>query len=276
MAKGAMDDKKKSETDVCGSPPSGQPDPLVKKGERISKRMAHAGLCSRRDAERWITDGRVMLNGKKLKDPAVNVTDEDQIIVDGRPLSGRGATRLWRYNKPSGLVTTHKDEKGRRTVFDALPDELPRVISIGRLDLNTEGLLLLTNNGDLARHLEHPSTGWTRSDRVRAFGKLDLDALKGLRRGLNYKGVNYRSIDARLEDKKSTPKTDKATNHWLTVRLNEGKNREVRNAMEAIGLQVNRLIRTSYGPFQLGKLERGEVDEISRTAIKNAVGKDFL
>ena len=246
--------------------------PETQNKERISKRMARAGLCSRRDAERWIAAGRVKLNGQKLDTPAVTVGPDDVILVDGKRIPDKAATRLWRYHKPEGLVTSHADEKGRKTVFDALPDDLPRVISIGRLDLNTEGLLLLTNNGELSRHLEHPDTGWKRRYRVRVHGRVDESALKDLKKGLTYDGVTYRSIEATIED---AQKKDNGSNTWLNVTLTEGKNREIRKVMEALGLQVSRLIRVSYGPFQLGNLPVGEVEELKAKVIQSAVGKNF-
>ena len=239
--------------------------------ERISKRMARAGLCSRRDAERWIEAGRVKVNGVKLTTPAFTVDDNDKILVDGKPIPDKPKTRLWRYHKPTGLVTTHADEKNRKTVFDALPNDMPRVISIGRLDLNTEGLLLLTNNGELSRYLEHPSTGWKRKYRVRVHGDVDPEALKKLKKGLTFEGVTYRSIDAKLEEDQPGGK-----NSWISVTLVEGKNREVRNIMKALDLEVNRLIRVSYGPFQLGKLPTGAVEEIKGGVIKSSVGQEFL
>lgn len=231
--------------------------------------MARAGLCSRRDAERWIAAGRVKVNGVKLTSPALNVGPDDKILIDGKPIPDKPETRLWRYHKPSGLVTSHADEKGRKTVFDALPDELPRVISIGRLDLNTEGLLLLTNNGELSRHLEHPDTAWKRRYRVRVHGTVDEKALKNLKKGLTYEGVTYRSIDAKIEN-------DTGSNTWLAVTLTEGKNREIRKVMEALNLQVTRLIRVSYGPFQLGNLAQGEIEEVKRKVIKSSVDEAYL
>jgi 23S rRNA pseudouridine2605 synthase len=241
----------------------------AEKTERIAKRLARAGLCSRRDAERWIALGRVSVNGEVLSSPAVNVGASDRIVVDGKPLQEKEPTRLWRYHKPSGLVTTHKDEKGRPTIFDALPAGMPRVISVGRLDLNSEGLLLLTNDGELSRHLELPATGWTRKYRARAFGQITQDALDGLKSGIRIDGVSYGAIDARID------KTQGA-NVWLSVSLAEGKNREVRRVLEHLGLKVNRLIRLSYGPFQLGKMEPGAVEEIGRKAMEEALGKKFL
>lgn len=235
-------------------------------GERISKRMSRAGLCSRRDAERWIADGRVAVNGKVLDTPAVKVTDKDVITIDGKPMPSKEPTRLWRYNKPAGLVTTEKDEKGRPTVFQKLPAGLPRVMAVGRLDLNSEGLLLLTNDGELARYLELPSTGWTRRYRVRVFGDPDEKQLKLLKRGTEVDGVKYGAIDAVLDSKQGS-------NAWLTVGLQEGKNREIRKVMEHLGLKVNRLIRISYGPFQLGNLAQGQVDEMKRRVLKASLGK---
>ena len=237
-------------------------------GERIAKVMARAGLCSRRDAERWIADGRVAVNGRAVTSPALNVTDTDRVEVDGKPLPEKEATRVWRYHKPAGRVTTHKDPEGRPTIFDDLPPGLPRVITVGRLDLNSEGLLLLTNDGELARHLELPSTGWTRRYRVRAHGRADETRLKALSRGVTIDGVAYGPVQADFEKQQGA-------NVWLTVGLREGKNREVRKVMESVGLEVNRLIRLSYGPFQLGKLARGAVEEVSRRILKDQL-KSFL
>lgn len=226
----------------------------TEKGERIAKRLARAGVCSRRDAERLIEAGRVMLNGQVLSSPAVNVHDHDEIMVDGKSIGKGEKTRLWLYHKPCGLVTSHRDEKGRDTIFDHLPKDLPRVISVGRLDLNSEGLLLLTNDGSLSRHLELPATGWIRTYRVRAHGKTTQAQLDWLRNGITIDGIAYGAIEAILEP-------SSASNVWLTVSLKEGKNREVRRVLDFLGLTVNRLIRTSYGPFQLGDLPPGAVEE---------------
>lgn len=233
----------------------------VSKGERIAKVMARAGLCSRREAESWIEAGRVSVNGEKLKTPACVVGPSDKIVVDGKVLPTKEPTRLFLHHKPAGLVTSNKDEKGRDTVFDKLPEGLPRLVSIGRLDLTTEGLLLMTNDGELARYLELPATGWVRRYRVRAHGRITQERLDKLKNGMTYEGVKYGPIEATLE------KTQGA-NVWVNMALTEGKNREVRNVMEALGLQVNRLIRLSYGPFQLGKLPVGSVLEIKPKVLQ--------
>ncbi len=235
------------------------------KGERIAKRIARAGVCSRRDAERLIEAGRVKVNGKVLDTPAFLVGEKDKVQVDGTLLPEAETTRLWRYHKPSGLVTSHKDPEGRPTVFEKLPPELPRLISIGRLDLNTEGLLLLTNDGALARELELPSTGWVRRYRVRAHGRIEQPVLDGLKKGVEIDGVRYGDIDARLDKVQGG-------NVWIAVSLREGKNREIKRVLEHLGLQVNRLIRLSYGPFQLGDLSRGEVKEIPRRTLREQLG----
>lgn len=237
--------------------------------ERIAKRMARAGLCSRRDAEKWIEAGRVSVNGKKLDSPAFKVSDKDEIIVDGKPIQGKQPTRLFLYHKPTGLVTTHKDEKGRATVFDHLPAHLPRVISIGRLDLNTEGLLLLTNDGELARYLELPATGWKRKYRVRVLGKIKQERLDKLKNGITIDRVKYKSIEAEIDSEQ------KGANTWVTITLQEGKNREIRRVMEHLNLQVNRLIRISYGPFNLDKLPKQAVSEIKPHILKNQLAGYF-
>lgn len=233
--------------------------------ERIAKRMARAGLCSRREAEKWIEEGRVRVNGKKISSPALNVTDRDVIIVDGKTLAVKEATRLFLYHKPAGLVTTHKDPEGRPTVFEKLPKELGRVISIGRLDLNSEGLLLLTNDGGLARKLELPSTGWIRRYRVRMYGGITESMLTGMKQGVTIDGMRYGSVEAELE-------SQKGNNSWMMVAITEGKNREIRKIFEHFGCQVSRLIRVSYGPFQLGALPKGQIKEVTGKVIKSFVG----
>lgn len=208
------------------------------------------------------------LNGKVLDTPAVKVTAADKVVVDGRPIGAVEPTRLWRYHKPSGLVTTHRDPAGRNTVFEHLPADMPRVISIGRLDLTSEGLLLLTNDGELARKLELPANGWLRRYRARAYGRVSQEELDTLKDGITVEGVRYGSIEAKLE-------RGSGANAWINLALTEGKNREVRRVLDALGLKVNRLIRTSYGPFQLGTLEPGAVEEIPRRVLKDQLGKDF-
>ncbi len=238
------------------------------KGERIAKKIARAGLCSRRDAERWIEQGRVSVNGKVLQSAACVVTDNDAVVVDGKPLKAKEPTRLFIYHKPVGLVTSHNDEQGRSTIFDHLPQALPRVVSVGRLDLNTEGLLLLTNDGELSRYLELPTTGWRRKYRVRVHGHVEARRLADLKNGITVEGVQYKSIEAEI-DESAQEKT--GTNTWLNITLTEGKNREIRKVMEALGLRVNRLIRVSYGPFQLGALNTESVEEVSNKVMKEQI-----
>ena len=235
-------------------------------GERIAKRLARAGLCSRRDAERWIAEGRVMVNGQKLDSPALNVTEANLIVVDGKPLSAPERTRLWMYHKPRGLMTTHRDPEGRPTVFGSLPEGMPRVISVGRLDFNSEGLLLLTNDGTLARKLEHPSNGWLRRYRVRVHGQVVPAHLDKLTKGVTIDGVAYGSIATSLE-------RQQGDNAWLLLGLREGKNREIRKVMDFLGYPVSRLIRVSYGPFQLGALTPGEVKEIPGKVLAEQLGE---
>lgn len=245
------------------------------KGERIAKVMARAGLCSRREAERWIEAGRVVVNGARLDSAACVVGLGDRVEVDGKALGGADETRLFLYHKPVGLVTSHRDEQGRRTVFEALPEGLPRVISVGRLDLNSEGLLLLTNDGGLSRYLELPTTGWSRRYRVRVMGKVDEARLADLKRGITVEGVRYKGIDAKLEVPVKKEDGKGKANQWLSVTLREGKNREIRRVMEALGLQVNRLIRVGYGPFELGKIPAGSVQEIEPHVLKAQVAGYF-
>lgn len=244
------------------------------KGERIAKRMARAGLCSRRDAERWIGESRVKVNGKTIDSPALNVTEDDKIIVDGKVLPSMEQTRLFLYHKPPGLVTTHRDEQGRSTVFDELPADMPRVVSIGRLDLSTEGLLLLTNDGGLARHLELPDTGWKRKYRVRVNGRVNEKRLQSLKNGITVEGVRYKSIEATL-DVQPDERESVGANSWITMTLREGKNREIRRVLEALGLSVTRLIRTDYGPFSLGNMSRGSVSEVTVGVMRNQIGEYF-
>lgn len=235
-------------------------------GERIAKAMARAGVASRRDAEAMVLAGRVSVNGETLASPARNVTDDDRILVDGAPLPLRERSRLWIFHKPRGVVTTAKDPEGRQTVFDVLPDDLPRVVAVGRLDINTEGLLLLTNDGGLAKVIAHPDTGWLRRYRVRAHGDTDQAQLDKLARGVTIDGMEYGPVEATLD-------RVQGDNVWLTLGLREGKNREVKRILEHLGLSVNRLIRLSFGPFQLGDLEVGLVEEVRTRVLKDQLGK---
>jgi 23S rRNA pseudouridine2605 synthase len=222
------------------------------KGERIAKRLARAGLCSRRDAERWIAEGRVAVDGKVLASPALTVTEASDIRVDGKPLPAAEPARLWRYHKPAGLVTTHRDERGR-------------VVSVGRLDLTSEGLLLLTNDGELSRALELPARGWLRRYRVRVHGDVDPARLAALEAGVTIDRMSYGPIRAVLD-------REQGSNAWLTISLHEGKNREIRRVMEHLGLSVSRLIRLAYGPFQLGELPRGALEEVPRKVLREQLG----
>ncbi len=235
------------------------------KGERIAKVLARAGVASRRDAERMIEAGRVAVDGTTISSPALNVLPSARILVDGKPLKAAEPSRVWLYHKPLGLVTTTSDEKGRETIFDALPETMPRVMSVGRLDLNSEGLLLLTNDGGLKRRLELPSTGWLRKYRVRVNGRPQDTDLEPLRRGLSTEGEHFQPMVVSID-------RQQGANAWLTIGLREGKNREIRRAMTEIGLTVNRLIRVSYGPFQLGNLKAGAVEELRKRALKDQLG----
>ncbi|MEP5762759.1 MAG: pseudouridine synthase [Litoreibacter sp.] len=235
------------------------------KGDRIAKVLARAGLASRRGAEAMIADGRVSVNGKVIESPALNVVVSDKITLDGKPLGPPERPRLWLYNKPLGLITTERDEEGRATVFESLPDELPRVMSVGRLDINSEGLLLLTNDGGIKRQLELPSTGWLRKYRVRVNGRPTDDTFAPLRKGVTAEGEKFQPMNVTLD-------RQQGANAWLTVGLREGKNREIRRAMEEIGLKVNRLIRISYGPFRLNDLKDGEVEEVKSRVLRDQLG----
>jgi 23S rRNA pseudouridine2605 synthase len=232
-----------------------------REGDRIAKWLARAGVASRRDAEKLVTEGRVRVNNVVVSHPATFITAGDLVQVNGKLVDEPARMRLWRYHKPSGLMTTHRDPEGRPTIFSKLPPEMPRVVSIGRLDLNSEGLLLLTNDGGLARRLELPSNGWLRRYRVRVHGMVDEEALARLADGVTVEGVKYGAIEAGLDARKGV-------NAWLTVSLREGRNREVRRVMAHLGLQVTRLIRVAYGPFQLGVLSRGEVDEVNGKVLR--------
>jgi len=233
-------------------------------GDRIAKVMARAGLCSRRDAERLVAEGRVSVNGERIASPAVKVLPQDAISVDGRPLARQEPSRLWRYHKPSGLVVSHRDPQGRTTVFETLPKALPRLLSVGRLDLTSEGLLLLTNDGAIERQLELPSTGFLRRYRVRAHGQVEPERLSSLQRGITIEGIRYGPIRAEIERRQGA-------NVWMSFSLSEGKNREIRRVCDVLGLKVNRLIRVSFGPFELDGLERGEIAEVPARVLQKAL-----
>ena len=236
------------------------------KAERIAKVIARAGVCSRREAEKLIGEGRVAVNGVVLASPAFTVTPADAVTIDGAPLAARERTRLWLFNKPKGLVTSNRDPEGRATIFSALPADLPRVVTVGRLDINTEGLLLLTNDGGLARVLELPSTGWLRRYRVRVHGRVKQADLDRLGKGVTVEGMIYGAVEATLD-------REQGANSWLTMGLREGKNREVKKILEYLGLTVTRLIRVSYGPFQLGDLAAGTVEEVKSRVLRDQLGR---
>ncbi len=238
------------------------------KGERIAKRLARVGVASRREAERLIADGRVSVNGNVLTSPAFNVGPDDVIQLDGEAIPAIPAIRVWRLHKPEGVVVTHRDEKNRKTVFDLLPANIGHVMTVGRLDLASEGLLLLTNDGDLARWLELPATGWARRYRVRVFGTPTKAMMAKLAKGMTVEGVTYGPIEAKID-------SQQGANAWLTVTLREGKNREIRRVMEALGLKVNRLLRTAYGPFQLGSLPRGGFEEVPAKTLREQLGAQW-
>ena len=254
---------------------------------RIAKFMARSGVCSRRDAEELIKQGRVTVDGEAVETPAFNVEGTEKILLDGEKLPQTETTRLWLYHKPAGLVTSHKDEKGRPTVFQHLPKQLPRVISVGRLDLNSEGLLLLTNNGELSRKLELPENGWRRRYKVRVYGDVRPERLAELQKGITVDGVAYGAVKAEIENRQGAnawlavtltegKNRGQGANAWLAVTLTEGKNREIRKLMKHLGLEVSRLIRLSYGPFQLGNLVRGEIREIPHKVLKEQLGSKFV
>ncbi|MDQ2090788.1 pseudouridine synthase [Marimonas arenosa] len=248
-------------------PPSDKPDRDAPQGDRIAKVIARAGLASRREAERMIEAGRVAVNGTVITRAALNVTDKDRITVDGKPLDAPEPPRLWLYHKPAGLMTTTRDPEGRPTIFDALPEDLPRVMTVGRLDLSSEGLLLLTNDGAVKRRLELPATGWLRRYRVRMKGRPSDASFDPLREGITIDGETFQPMIVSLD-------RQQGANAWATVAIREGRNREIRRAMEAIGFTVNRLIRTSYGPFQLGNLKPGEVQEVRQRVVRDQLGLD--
>lgn len=241
------------------------PNKTVHEGMRIAKVIARAGLCSRREAERFIASGRVSVNGQTINSPALNVSAQDKIIVNGKPLPQAAPIKLWRFHKPKGLVTTAKDEKMRKTIFEALPKDMPRTITIGRLDINTEGLLLLTNDGELARHIELPSTGWLRRYKVRAKGNITQAQFDVLKKGITIDGIKYGPVDAELIKQQGH-------NCWFTMGLREGKNREIKRIAEHLDLSVNRLIRLSFGPFMLGELKPGEIEDVKAHILADQLG----
>ena len=242
---------------------------MAEKGERIAKVIAAAGVCSRRDAEKLITEGVVKVDGETIKSPALNVTKDQKITVKGKLIVSQPTARLWLYNKPRGLITSHKDPDGRPTVFDALPKDMPRVISVGRLDLYTEGLLLLTTSGELARHMELPSTGWRRRYKVRYHGPLKETDIALIEKGIVIEGINYGAAEVKMEPTQNS-------NKWLSITITEGKNREIRRILEHFDCKVSRLIRLSYGPFALGALPRGEVREMPTSKLRTLFPKGMV
>ena len=234
-------------------------------GDRIAKVLSRAGIASRREAERMIQEGRVAVNGETINSPALNVVPRDKVMVDGKEIAAPEPHRLWLFHKPNGLVSTDADEKGRKTIYDALPPDMPRVMSVGRLDLNSEGLLLLTNDGGIKRKLELPSTGWLRRYRVRVNGRPTDEVFAPLRKGITVEGEHFQPMTVSLD-------RQQGANAWLTVALREGRNREIRRALADVGLSVNRLIRISYGPFQLGDLKPGDVEEVRRKLMRDQLG----
>lgn len=255
----------------CGSSNRNERVPLKAfEGERIAKRLARVGICSRRDAERLILAGRVMVDDKILTSPAFNVTDANRISVDGSLIEAAEETRVWRYHKPAGTITAARDPQGRPTVFEKMLPDMPRVVSVGRLDFNTEGLLLLTNNGELARYMELPKNAWRRYYRVRVHGDINPSKLAALAKGVTISGVHYEPVKVEIErDKKE------GTNKWLLVTIHEGKNREVRKIMAHLDLQVTRLIRVAFGPFLLDKLARGDIEEIPQCILHDLLRNFF-
>lgn len=247
--------------------------PDTPEGERIAKIIARSGFCSRREAEKLIEQERVKMDGKIITTPATFVTDKNEVRIDGTPIKSKEETKLWIFSKPQGVLVTSKDPQGRKTIYDILPKNTSRLIPIGRLDYNTEGLLLLTNDGALSRHLELPSSGWIRKYRVRAYGQFDEGQLDLIRNGVQIDGVKYRPAKIELE---KIGKEAKSGNNWFTISIKEGKNREVRKLFEHIGLKVNRLIRTSYGPFSLGDIVAGELKGVPRKYLREQIGKEFI